>query len=85
MRHRSPIGTLAIRADYKRRYHLVGDPPGDTRGRVDHPAIERIGLGQIVVTMQVRIDREQPVECGTQQLAKDFRGNGFARMEAGLE
>src|SRR5574337_739537 len=83
--HRAdPLGALAVRADDQRRCHLAGDPLGDARCGVGHPGLERIRFGQIVVTMQVRIDREQPVERGTQQVGEDPCRNCFAGMKAGV-
>ena len=80
-----PLLALAVGAYDERRLDIIADPFRQKRRRGERLGFDRIDLLQIAVPVQMRINRDEPVKFGREQLGELARMSGhFADRIKGL-
>src|SRR3546814_17603437 len=79
-----PLLALAVGAYDERRLDMIADPFRQKRRRGERLGFDRIDLLQIAIPVQMRINRDEPVKFGREQLGELARGERFAVMEPAI-
>src|SRR3546814_5179963 len=65
-----PLLALAVGAYDERRLDMIADPFRQKRRRGERLGFDRIDLLQIAIPVQMRINRDEPVKFGREQLGE---------------